>query len=190
METSLRYGSNDRQLSVALREKIVANDVQFKFNGLLNTVTGQWQHRLALHRFFLPNEGSRALARKCSKRFQHRASFLTILESDPGPKADIFRVGLHGRGRCELDSTGDVWLKAEINSMYEPRSQQFKHLGVAQVNRVFKSITSNQDLKVSAEVRLELDHRGNAKTEGAVTIRENNWGINLGRNNWFITYDL
>lgn len=44
METQLYYGLKDKQLSFRLRESVTADpDVEVRFKGLLNTVTGQFQ---------------------------------------------------------------------------------------------------------------------------------------------------
>jgi len=53
METSLHYDLSQKQLSFLTKERVTAeHDLQLRFRGLLNTVTGVLQYQGSLNKFF------------------------------------------------------------------------------------------------------------------------------------------
>lgn len=107
-----------------LRQKLDSEDLEFKFNGLLNTSKGKWEHHIKVQKPLLGDANQKQKLyryRKLSKSFvdagiggEHRHS--TDNRND-------FALSLWSRIQMSLNDIGDAWTRVDTKILFDTQSQ-------------------------------------------------------------------
>lgn len=118
-------GEEGKQLNLRLKERIVTDsNLQFKFTGLLNTVTGRFGYLASLRKFLGSPPGSASLSwadQQLSKR-QPRLGAGIYYVSDT---EDVL-VALSARKYFDLGS--NAWLLCKLHASFDTRTRKVRDL--------------------------------------------------------------
>ncbi|BBM98873.1 hypothetical protein MPTK1_1g16860 [Marchantia polymorpha subsp. ruderalis] len=168
METSLRYGVEEKQLLLHAKENFLLDkSFYLQIHGKLNTHTGAASGITQVKKKFFPE-------------------LLTSL--DVGAKFDSkpYEITYDVQGKKTLPLTDNGLLSIDLKGGYNfnPGTKVGKPRGVVELSYKIFNFTEDQDLKIKAGYNL-------VKQKPYFQIRENNWTLNADMaGGWSVIYDL
>ncbi|KAJ7564084.1 hypothetical protein O6H91_02G000800 [Diphasiastrum complanatum] len=168
METSLRFGGDQKQLRLHAKESFFLDkSFLLQIHGKLNTHTGATSGVAQLKRKFLPG-------------------VLTSL--DVGAKFDTelreFTYDIQGKKSLPITENGLLSLDVKGGFNFNPRLKVGKARGIVELSYKIFNFTEEQDL------RLKVGYDP-FEQKPYFQIRENNWTLNADVNgSWNVIYDL
>lgn len=133
METQLVYdlGAEGKQLNLRVKERIVTDsNLQFKFTGLLNTVTGRFGYLASLRKFLGSHPGTASSSwadQQLSKRQPRLGAGVYYV-------SDTEDVLLALSARKYVDLGRNTWLLCKLHASFDTRTRKVRGLAVVLVH--------------------------------------------------------
>jgi len=176
METSLRYDSNRRSLSLFAKERFTnAGDLVLTVSGELDTREGRMRGKAHVRkRLFAPAKSSPLMPDRADVGLTYDTT------------RDDVRYGARVRKTLDVSAARDgmTTIKAKAGVSYGAKDHRALIDGSIELEHKVFNFQEDQDLRV----RLGYDM---ATSQPYAQLRENNWTFNTDfRNNWSVCYDM